>query len=1233
MRYANCMKFEPVDPKKPIASIEPGILEYWQKEGMFRRSVEKNPVEHSFHFYDGPPFVTGKPHYGSLLSSIIKDVVPRYQTMRGKRVERVWGWDCHGLPIEEKVQKALHLESNTDIKAAGVDTFIAECYNYTKQTSSDWEWYINRMGRWVDMAGCYRTMDNDYMESVMWVFKTLFDNGHIYQGKRVSWYSWKLGTPISSFEIAMDDSYETISETAITVGFPITTEGNYKHMQLLAWTTTPWTMPMHMAIAVNQDLEYTVVEHNNYTYIVASNRVESVFNGKEYTIHSHVSGSKLVGLSYQPPFDFYTDTIDQETNFTVYHGDFVTDEDGTGIAHEAPAHGDVDFQLAKEHGIHITEAIDENGLYTNEIPTYKGRLYRDCTDDICEALKEKQLLFKKESITHRIPFCPRSHTPLIQKAQDGWFINVQDLKERLYEKNEEIYWFPEHFKHGRFLKSMEGAPDWSISRTRFWGTPMPVWQNTTTKEFTVLDSRDAIREHVPNRFTKLTFLRHGESEGNVAAVYQGIAPGTSLTTAGEAQAKAAGAQLANQQVDIIYASPLARCQQTAAAIAAATNAMVHTDDRLQEMQFGDYEGTGVPKDDAEFLIEARLRQINENSPEGLYYKAGMETWAEITNRTKDFFAEVTKKHPGKHVVIVSHASVLRNFKHQITKEDAGTIAKQAAWPYSTPKSFYWDAERNEQFDLHKDVLDSLSWQNEAGETYERIPEVLDCWVESASMPWAQNHYPFENKATTEATFPADFIAEYTGQIRAWFYVMHVMAVALNDSPSFKNVIVTGVINGTDGRKMSKSFKNYPDPKDTIIKYGADAIRFYMLSTPVVKGEDINFTEQGIDEALKRILLPLWNTFSFFTTYANSTTFNVDTTYSSTNTLDMWLKAEVQDVCNRMTKQLDKYDLSACCKELDETIDALTNWYVRLSRKRFAGKDGSNAQQDALQTLYAVLLEFTKLLAPICPFIAEYIYGHLTQIAHDSVHLQDWPTRQELNAEENTLIQKTRLLRTVVSLGLSVRGEATVKNRQPLAKATIAMPPALQAAIALSTEEVNLLQQELNVKHIELASNPEELATTIVLVDARKAGPRFGKRVQQLIQLGKNGAFTINEDGSFTIDGETLTSNEASLVYRGKEDGNIAAKDGIVVHLDTHLTDELLAEGKARDLIRTIQRLRKEAGFEFTDLVSVQVTAMDEIMQTFGTMIAEETNSIVQKNAGTPITVEIDGQPITIAITK
>lgn len=1227
------MKFEPVDPKKPIASIEPGILEYWQKEGMFRRSVEKNPAENAFHFYDGPPFVTGMPHYGSLLSSIIKDVVPRYQTMRGKRVERVWGWDCHGLPIEEKVQQKLNLHSNNDIKAAGIDTFIAECYNYTKQTSSDWEWYINRMGRWVDMAGCYRTMDNDYMESVMWVFKTLFDKGHIYQGKRVSWYSWKLGTPISSFEIAMDDSYETVSEAAITVGFPITTEGNFKGMQLLAWTTTPWTMPMHMAIAVNQDLEYAAIEHNSYTYIVASNRVESVFSGKEYTIHSHFSGSELVGLCYQPPFDFYTKTIDLETNFTVYHGEFVTDEDGTGIAHEAPAHGDVDFQLAKEHGIHITEALDEGGLYTDEVPIYQGRLYSDCIDDICEALKEKQLLFKKESITHRIPFCPRSHTPLIQKAQDGWFINVQDLKERLYEKNEDIYWFPEHFKHGRFLKSMEGAPDWSISRTRFWGTPMPVWQNTTTKEFTVLDSRDAIRDKIPSRFTKLTFLRHGESNGNVQALYQGVAPGTDLTPTGQKQAAQAGATLANQSVDVIYASPLARCQQTAAAIAAATNATVHTEERIKETQFGEYEGTSVPKDDAEFLINARMRQIEHDSPEGLYYKDGMETWEEITKRTENFLQEILAKHPGQHVVIVSHASVLRNFKHQITKESAGTIAKQNAWPYSTPKSFYWDNERNEQFDLHKDVLDSLTWQDEAGHTYERIPEVLDCWVESASMPWAQNHYPFENKTATETTFPADFIAEYTGQIRAWFYVMHVLAVALNDSPSFKNVIVTGVINGTDGRKMSKSFKNYPDPKDTIIKYGADAIRFYMLSTPVVKGEDINFTEQGIDEALKRILLPLWNTFSFFTTYANATTFQPSTAHVSNNPLDTWIQAEVQDVCNRMTKQLDKYDLSACCKELDETIDALTNWYVRLSRKRFAGKDGETAKQDALQTLYGVLLEFTKLLAPICPFIAEYIYGNLAQIEHDSVHLQDWPTVTDLSREKISLLQKTRLLRTIVSLGLSVRGEATVKNRQPLAKATIAMPPTMQAGTSLSEAEITLLRHELNVKEIEFSSNPEELATTIVLVDARKAGPRFGKRVQRLIQLGKTGDFTVNEDGTFTIDGETLTSDEASLVYRGKEDGNIAAKDGVVVHLDTHLTEDLLEEGKARDLIRTIQRLRKEAGFEFTDTVSVQVTGLDAVITAYGAIIAEETNSTLKQNSGTPITVEIDSQPITIALQK
>lgn len=1224
------MQFEPVDPKQPLASIEPNILEYWQEEGMFKRSVEKNPVENSYHFYDGPPFVTGMPHYGSLLSSIIKDVVPRYQTMRGKRVERVWGWDCHGLPIEEKVQKQMGLENNKQIEAAGVHTFIAECYKYTSQTSSDWQWYIDRIGRWVDMDNCYKTMDNDYMESVMWVFKTLYDKGHIYRGKRVSWYSWKLGTPISSFEIAMDDSYETVSEAAITVGFPITTEGNYKNMQLLAWTTTPWTMPMHMAIAVHQDLEYSAIEYNNYTYIVASNRVESVFTGKEYKILSHFSGSNLVGLSYQSPFDFYTKKVDQEKNFTVYHGSFVTDEDGTGIAHEAPAHGDVDFQLAKEHGIHITEALDASGLYTSEVPTYEGRLYSNCIEDICEALKDKQLLFKKESITHRIPFCPRSHTPLIQKAQDGWFINVQNLKEKLYAANEDIYWFPEHFKHGRFLKSMEGAPDWSISRTRYWGTPMPVWQNQTTHETVVLNSRDELRQKVPGRITKITCLRHGESEKNIKKIHQSIPPGPSLTVMGQRQAEQAAKEISTD-IDVIITSPLHRCKQTAAAVAKSNNIVPIVDDRITERQAGILEGQPVRyRVDQEFNINNRAKLIINNWPEDSYFEEGMENRETVQARVDAFMEEIMNTYEGQHIVLVTHGDILKRIKQYITAQDSSATAKQTMATFAVPKSYYWDNERNAEFNLHKDVLDTLTWQNTAGETYERIPEVLDCWVESASMPWAQNHYPFENKKQTEATFPADFIAEYTGQIRAWFYVMHVLAVALNESPSFKNVIVTGVINGTDGRKMSKSFKNYPDPKETIIQYGADAIRFYLLSTPVLRGEDINFTQQGIDEALKRILLPLWNTYSFFVTYANAADFSPKM-HTSTHALDIWILTEVQDVCNRMTKQLDAYDLSACCQELDATIEALTNWYVRLSRKRFAGKEGDAAKQDALQTLYTVLVEFTKLLAPICPFISEHIYTQLTQVPHDSVHLQDWPEVRSLTSEQSALLTKTRLLRTVVSLGLSVRGEASVKNRQPLASATIALPPHLQTIAQLNEADIQLLKQELNVKEIEITLNPEELATTIVLVDARAVGPRLGKRVQQIIALGKNGDFTINDDGSFTIDGEVFTNKEAQLVYRGKEDGNIAAKDGIVVHLDTHLTEELIVEGTARDLIRTIQRLRKEAGFAFTDLVTVHIDGAKAAQAAFSDLIASETNSVLKVNNGAATVVEIDGEAITISI--
>lgn len=952
------MTFPKVNPKQSFPEMEENILKFWKENDTFQKSIDNRPEDKPYRFYDGPPFITGTPHYGSLLSSIVKDIVPRYHTMQGKRCERVWGWDCHGLPIEEKVQKKLGLNSNREIEEkVGIKKFIEECYTYTKETSAEWDWYIDHIGRWVDMDNAYRTMDQDYMESVMWVFKSMWDKQMIYKGQRVSLYSWKLSTPISNFEVAMDDSYEEVSDPAITVMFPLS-EG-HTHVQagdnLLAWTTTPWTIPAHMAIAVNPELAYSRVSSDGQVFILATARVETVFKGREYEILESFTGQDLLGLSYEAPFNYYQGKVDAEKNHRVLDADFVTDTDGTGIAHEAPEFGDVDFQLAKEKGVHISSALDNEGKYTDEIADYEGMHYQEANDVITEKLKEMGKLFKKESINHRVAMCPRSGTPLIYKAQDSWFINIQDLKDRLIAENEGINWQPEHLKHGQFLKSMEGAPDWCISRTRYWGTPMPIWI--------------------------------GRDENG-------------------------------KQVDMKV--------------------------------FGS--------------------------------KAEIEAASGMT---------VT--------------------------------------------------------DLHRPFIDDITWK-EGNVTYTRLPEVLDVWMDSGSMPYAQMHYPFKNTEEMESSYPADFIVEYIGQVRAWFYVMHVVGVALFDKRSFSNVITTGIVNGSDGRKMSKSYGNYPDPRGTIQKYGADAIRFYMANSPLLTGGNMDFKEEGIVEVIKKVILPLWNTYSFFTTYANIDNFSPTGNTERGNPLDTWIISETNKLVADVEKGMEKYEVTEATRPIVRFMDNLTNWYIRRSRKRFWKSENDGDKMQAYETLYEVLVTLTKVMAPFTPFVTEEIYKNLT--GEDSVHLTDFPTADsslidtELNADMD-LCQK------IINLGLSLRTAQKIRVRQPLASISIGEH--------LSDYYKDIIKEELNVKEV-LEVDSSSIAQKICKPNGRLIGPKFGKDVKYIITEAKTGNFEeIDENtvkvGDFTLEGDEF---EIAFVTEGEAD-NIESGFGMVIAMDLELTNELIIE--------------------------------------------------------------------------
>lgn len=854
--------FKPVDPKVSFPELEEKTISYWKENNIFEKSVESRPKDRVWTFLDGPPFITGMPHYGSLLSSIPKDVFPRYWTMKGYSVRRVWGWDCHGLPAENKVETKLGLTRKKDIEEKiGVKKFIDECKLYVSEVSSEWEWYVDHIGRWVDFKNAYRTMDRDYMESVMWVFKQMYEKGFIYKGLRVSLFCPHCSTPISNFEVAMDvDNYKEVPDAATTYKYELEEErGTY----ILAWSTTPWNKIVTPALAVNPELVYAKVEQGSEKYILAKTTIKTLGDEGSYTILDEFKGRALVGKKYIPHYDYYKDKIQEgKSAFVIIPGDFVTADEGTGVVTIA-VYGEEDLKAMQEHNIHMQMHVDDEGTILPEVPKFGGMYYLKANKEVNLDLAERGLIYKDEELPHKVPLCWRCHTRLYYNPQNAWYVNIQILKEKLKKTNEGVNWFPSHFKGGRFLKSLENAPDWNISRSRYWGSPVPVWECECGERFVA---------------------------GSIA-----------------------------------------------------------------ELE----EASGVK-------IE----------------------------------------------------------------------------------------------DLHKPEIDDVEVNcKKCGKKAKRVPEVLDSWIEAGSASFAERHYPFQD-ADLNSFFPPDFIAEYTGQIRAWFYVLHVIGGALYDSPAFKNVVVEGVILGTDGRKMSKNYGNYPDPKELIGKYGGDALRLYLMGSPVMHGEDILISEEQYRNQVRGLLLVFWNVYNFFINNANADGWEKEKYAESSNILDQWILSRLNGNIKNTTKAYEEYDLPEVVGQANIFIQDLSVWYLRRSRERMGpnAEAGESEKNDAYSTLWFVLKEYAKTLAPIIPFITEEIYRNLT--GEESVHLSDWSQVDEGKINQNLEVEMDAA-REIVEEAHAIRKKEMIKVRQPLSAINIVSP------IIFSDAVRSVIADEVNVKNVNV----------------------------------------------------------------------------------------------------------------------------------------------------------------------
>lgn len=1022
---------------------EKRIIEFWDSQDILEKSLENRKKDPLFSFYDGPPFATGLPHYGHLLAGTIKDVILRYKVMQGFFVPRRFGWDCHGIPVENEIEKDKKLSGAASIKEFGVAHFNEACRSIVLRYTGEWEKSVKRMGRSIDFHSAYRTMDPSFMETVWWVFGQLWEKGLIYEGFKVMPFSAELGTPLSNFEANLN--YKEVDDPAITVAFPLEEEEN---TSLLIWTTTPWTLPSNLAAAVNTNLDYVKIYDKKRAryYIVGKTAATRVFK-EDAEVVSTFKGKSLEGKRYQPPFDYFLKEASNKA-FSVLSDSFVGEEEGTGIVHMAPAFGEDDFLVCQKHDIEPICPVDQNGFFTHKVPDFSGLFVKKADKGIIKSLKEKELLFEQKQIRHRYPFCWRSDTPLIYKTVQTWFVAVENIKEKLLLAAKEIDWIPNHIKEGRFGKWLENARDWAISRNRYWGTPIPIWRSS----------------------------------------------------------------------------------------------------------------------DGECRVMTSIAELEEK------------------------------------------------------------VGKKVD-------------------DLHSHLIDHLEFE-ENGKRFKRIPEVFDCWFESGSMPYAKEHYPFENKEKMLKGFPADFIAEGLDQTRGWFYTLNILSVAIFDRPAFKHVIVNGIILAEDGTKMSKRLKNYPDPDLVFDKFGADATRLYLLGSPAVEADDLRFSEKGVEIALRQFLIPFWNAYVFLSTYVTIYEWKVtedDVFEKPRAEIDQWILSLLQKLIGNVTQAMDRYALKEAVGPFTQFIDALTNWYIRRNRSRFWADEDSQDRREAFETLYQVLFGLSQVAAPFIPFLSEAMYQNLkTKKDPESVHLCDFPKVKQFLRNER-LEKEMATIQRAVSMGHALRKEHKLKVRQPLQKAHLISADG--ETLTLLKAQKHLVLDELNVKEVQFHQDESGFVKRLIKPNFKKLGSKVGplmRQVQEAIKRLASADMHALEEGK-TIDLALesqvipLTKDDV-LIERQVKKGLPTATEGLVtIALETKLSETLLIEGLARELVNKINTQRRNIGLEVTDRIKVTIDSSDRIKECFkshASYIRKEVLAVevlFEKNDG--LEWDLNGEPSCIYIEK